>query len=1050
MDSFRPMSGPGRWVGEFARHHSKAISFVVLAVCLAGVYSALGMPSSVFPQTDFPRVVIMVDNGVMPADEMMVRVTRPIEEAMKDVPGAITLRNLTGRGSAELSVFFSWKADMVQAELYVLSRLSQIKSSLPATASFSTHRLTFSAFPVIGISLTSKTRGLRDLWDIARYDIKPRFLRLPGVARVDLVGGRTPEHHVVVDPDRLRAVHLTSEDVVAALTRQNLVASAGMHEEIHTLYLALADGRVFTPREIEDLVIASDEGRAVHLREIGRVVPGQEPVWNVVTADGVESILLNVRSQPDGSTIGIADRLNEELRALRRELPPDLRLAFYYDQSLLVRSSVRSVWEAIGFGLVLSMGILFLFLRRLGTTLIAIAVIPAAVLATLVVLKALGMGFNLMTLGGIAAAIGLIIDDAIVVVEAIHTKIVEGKSSGEAVTEAVGEILRPLVGSTIGPVLVFVPLAFLDGVPGVFFRSLAVTMVSALLASLVLAVTLTPTVAGWVFRRRDGVAGTGAGGAPEEFGPVLGLVVRIYERAARVAFRHPWLTMGLSGLVLLGGIATTLALKSDFLPELDEGGTVIDYIAPPGTSLAETDLMLRQLETILRATPEVETYSRRTGAALGFELVEPHAGDYMIKLKPGHARKASEILSELRRKFQEAAPRFEWEFRGILGDLIGDLTASPEPIEIKLFSTDLEFLKAKAPQVEETIKKVAGVVDTKSGLVVAGPSLRVRVRPGDALRFGLSTDAVASALNLALLGEQASSVVEGDRVVDIRVRLDPSRVATMADLATLPLRGAGGGWVQLSQVADIVEDPGQLELRRDDLRQDVAVTARLEGRDLGSAVAEIQEKLSRDPTLRPGMVEYGGLYLQQQDSFRNLLVVLVLAILLVFTALLVEFNSFAASVSIVFGAVLSLFGTVLALLVTGTSLNIISILGAIIGIGIVHKNGILMLDFVEHVRGQSLSMEEVLLRSGRRRLRPVLMTSLAAALGMLPLAYGIGSGADMLRPLAIAVIGALCVSVLLALVATPTAFLLLSRRSDPPTGESPKLPEPPGSAGLPS
>jgi multidrug efflux pump subunit AcrB len=548
-------------------------------------------------------------------------------------------------------------------------------------------------------------------------------------------------------------------------------------------------------------------------------------------------------------------------------------------------------------------------------------------------------------------------------------------------------------------------------------------MVSALLASLVLAVTLTPSVAAWVFRGRGA-----AGGAPadeEKPGPVLGLVIRVYERAARTAFAHPWLTLGLSGIVLLGGVAVTLGLRSDFLPELDEGGTVIDYIAPPGTSLAETDRMLRRLEEILRATPEVESYSRRTGAALGFELVEPHAGDYLIKLKPRRARNTAAVVAELRQKFQEAAPRFQWELRGILGDLIGDLTASPEPVEIKLFSTDLEFLKKKAPEVEEAIKKVPGIVDTKSGIVVAGPSLRVRVRPVDALRFGLSTDAVASMLNLALLGETASSIVEADRVVDIRVRLDRSRVSRKEDLATLPLRTPAGSWVELSQVADILEDPGELELRRDDLRQDVAVTARLEGRDLGSAIAEIRDKLSRDPSLPPGTVEYGGLYRQQQESFANLLVVLALAILLVFAALLVEFNSFAASAAIVFGAILSLFGTAVALLVTGTSLNIISILGAIIGIGIVHKNGILMLDFVEHLEGQGLSPAEVLVRSGRRRLRPVLMTSLAAALGMLPLAYGIGSGADMLRPLAVAVIGALCVSVLLSLVATPTVYLLL-------------------------
>jgi CzcA family heavy metal efflux pump len=1015
-------------LGEFARRHTKAIFFVVIALCLGGVYSAFGMPSSVFPQTDFPRVVIMVDNGVMPADEMMVRVTRPIEESMKDVPGSVTVRTATSRGSAQVDVFFSWKADMIQSELYVLSRLSQIKSTLPSTATTATHRLTFSAFPVIGISLTSSTRPLRDLWDTARYKIKPRFLRVPGVARVDLVGGRTPEYHVVVDPTNMRALNLSLQDLTAALAKSNFVAPSGMHEENHTLYLAVVDGRAHTPEDIENLAVASDGTRVVRVRDFAKVVPGQEPVFNIVTADGVNSILLNVRSQPDGSTLLIADELKKELQALRREIPPDLRLAFYYDQSLLVRASVRSVWEAIAFGLILSMGILFLFLKRMGSTLIAVAVIPAAVLSTLVVMKALGMSFNLMTLGGIAAAVGLIIDDAIVVVEAIHTKIMMGKDRGDAVTEAVGEILKPLVGSTIGPVLVFVPLAFLDGVAGVFFRALAVTMVVSLLASLVLAVTLTPSVAGWVFRKEKGDRQQ----SPEEVesgGFILRRVIRLYEAAARTAFGNGWLTLGVSGLVFLGGITLFLKLKQEFLPEMDEGGFVIDYVAPPGTSLAEVDRALLELEKMIRATPEVESTSRRTGTALGFELTEPHAGDFMVKLKSKRERKTSEIVSEFRQKFKEAAPRIQWEFKGVLSDLINDLTWSPEPIEIKIFSTDLEFLKKKAPEIEETIKNISGVVDTKNGLVVAGPSLSVRIRPGDAQRFGLNTDDVAQALNIALLGQTASSILEADRVVDIRVRVDSSRIGTMSLLEKLPLRAPGGSWVLLSQVADITEDPGQLELRREDLRQYFAVTGRLEGRDLGSGIADIREKLSRDPSLPPGMIEYGGLYHEQQESFRNLTVVLIMAILLVFAALLVEFGSFAASVAIVFGAVLSLFGTVLALWVTGVSINIISLLGAIIGIGIVHKNGILMLDAVEQFRTGSQSLEEALLRSGRRRLRPVLMTSLAAALGMLPLAYGIGSGADMLKPLAISVIGALCISVLLSLVATPTVYLLLTRVS---------------------
>ena len=1013
-------------VGEFAHRHAKALCFIVLAVSLGGVYCALGMPSSVFPQTDFPRVVVLVDNGVMPADEMMARITRPIEEAMKNVPSVVRVRTLTGRGSAEVSVFFDWKADMVHSELYVLTRLSQLKSALPSTATFGVHRLTFSAFPIIGISLTSGTRTLRDLWETAQYQIKPRFLRVPGVARVDLVGGRTPEFHVVVDPARLRAVNLSLSDLTSALSKSNLLESAGMHEENHTLYLAVVDGRVRTPEEIESLAISSDGARIIRIRDVARVVPGQEPVFNVVTADGVKSILLNIRSQPDGSTLAIADHLKDELRNLRKELAPDLKLAFFYDQSLWVRASVQSVWEAIGFGLLLSMVILYLFLKRLGTTLIAVAVIPAAVLTTLVVMKVAGMSFNLMTLGGIAAAVGLIIDDAIVVVEAIHTKIMSGLPRIRAVPTAVGEILKPLVGSTIGPVVVFVPLAFLDGVPGVFFRALAVTMVVSLLASLVLAVTLTPALAGWIFRapRGDGAR------SPEEIesgGFLLSRVIRVYEGAARRAFGHPWLTLGFSGVVLLGGMILYTVLKSDFLPEMDEGGFVIDYVGESGTSLAETDRMLLELEKILRTTPEVESYSRRTGTSIGLELAEPHTGDFLVKLRPKRARTTGEVMSYLREKFKQGAPRIQWDFHNILGDLIEDLESAPQPIEIRIFSTDLEFLRKKAPEIEAKIQKISGIVDTKSGIVVAGPSLSVRVRSADAQRFGITADDVSQALSTAMLGQTASSVLDADRVIDIRVRVNPARLDRMALIGNLPLRTPSGSWIQLSQVADITMDPGQLELRREDLRQDVAVTARLEGRDLGSAIAEIKSKLAHDPSLPPGMVEFGGLYQEQQDAFRKLTVVLVMALLLVFIALLLEFGSFIASLSIVYGAILSLFGTILALQLTGTSENIISRLGAIIGIGIVHKNGILMLDFVEHLLAEGLPLEEALVRSGRRRLRPVLMTSMAAALGMLPLAYGIGSGTDMLRPMAISVIGALCISVLLSLIATPTLYLLLSR-----------------------
>ncbi|NOZ21719.1 MAG: efflux RND transporter permease subunit [Planctomycetes bacterium] len=1011
-------------LGRFVTRHAVSITFITIALCGAGVYSAFNIPSSVFPQTDFPRVVVLVDNGVMPADEMMATITRPIEEAMKDIPGSVNIRSATGRGAAEVNVFFTWSVDMIQSELYVLSRLSQIRSTLPATAETSVFRLTFSAFPIIGISLTSKTRSIVDLWETARYDLKPRFLRFPGVARVDLVGGRAPEYHVVVDLVKLHAAHLSLTEITDALTKNNLITSTGMHEEDHRLYLAVVDGRVHTIQDIENITVALTNGHPVRIRDFARVQRGPEPVFNIVTADGVNAVLLNIRSQPDGSTLNIAARLEKELRTLRRELPPDMKLAYYYDQSLFVRSSVESAWEAILFGLILSVLIIFLFLKNWGTTLVATMLIPVTVLTTLAAMDVMGLSFNLMTLGGIAAAIGLVIDNAIVVVEAIHTKAATGMPPREAIQAGIGEIFLPLSSSTLTPVVVFIPLAFLNGITGVFFRALALTMVVALLTSLVLAVTFTPSLAAWFIRKRPG------GEAHEHLGEggfLLRLVVGVYEIALRFALRHRFLTLGACGIVLLAGISLYDRLESEFLPSMDEGGFVIDYFTPPGTSLAETNRQILQAEEILRGIPELESYSRRTGAHLALAIVEPNVGDFLVKLKSNRKRTTGEVIAELRHKFHVAVPGIQWEFPGILGDLIGDLMWAPQPIEIKLFSTDLDFLKKKAPEIEEKIKKIRGVVDTFDGLVYTGPSIRFRVRYLDAQRFGLSADDVAAAVNTAMLGKTASSVLEGDRIIPIRVKADPSQIDRIASLRDLPLRAADGTLIKLSQVVDVVEDPGELELHREDLRQDVAVTARLEGRDMGSAMAEIRSVLSQDKSIPSEMVEYGGLYHQQQKSFYNLLIVLMTAVMLVFTVLLLEFRSFYEPISIVFGAVLALFGSVLALWITGTSMNVVSFLGAIIGVGIVAKNGILMLDLVEHHRNEGLDLVEALVRSGRRRLRPVLMTSMAAALGMLPLAYGIGSGADMLRPLAIAVIGALCISVLLSLVATPVVYLLMMR-----------------------
>jgi multidrug efflux pump subunit AcrB len=782
------------------------------------------------------------------------------------------------------------------------------------------------------------------------------------------------------------------------------------------LYLTVVDGRLHDAEEISDLPLRIADGRVVRLGTFARVERSSEPVMDVVTANGSDAVLLNVYSQPDGSTLEIADRVHQLMDQMRRNLPPEMKLSLFYDQSLLVQGSVHSVWDAIIFGLILAVAILYLFLWDAGMTLIATAVIPITVLITILAMKLFGQSFNLMTLGGIAAAIGLVIDDAIVVVEAIHVKMSTGLSRVQVIESAIGDILPPLVGSTLTPVVVFIPLAFLTGIAGVFFRALALTMVIALLASLVLAITITPSLAAW-FVKSPKQNGT----ADREEGILFGVLVAAYESLVRLALRHRWFVMGLCLLVFAGSFVLYGRLKSDFLPPMDEGGFIIDYVAPPGSSLEESDRQMRIAEKILATVPEVESYSRRTGTALGVGIVEPNTGDFLVKLRPSRSRTSEQIIADVRQQFRAALPRIEWEFPGILTDLIGDLTWSDEPIEIKIFSTDTSLLKKQATAIEEMLENVPGIVDTTSGIVYTGPTISLRVRAAEARRFGLTTSGIGQAVNIAMLGQITSTVLEGDRVLNIRVKADPTSIDRIEKIRQLPLRAADGTVIRLDQVADVVTELGQLELHRDDLRQNISVTARLQDRDLGSAMRDVQRVVGNGAGMANSNIEYGGLFAEQQQSFRNLLVVLLTALALVFIVALVEFRSFYEPAAIIFGAALSVFGIILALLITGMTVNIVTLLGAIIGAGIVHKNGLLMLDAVKDLREKGVELQEAIVEAGARRLRPVLMTSLAAGLGMLPLALGIGA-ANILRPLAIAVIGAIGISVLLSLVATPVVY----------------------------
>ena len=1010
----------------------RAVLVLVALLCAAGLYAAWRLPSAIFPQTDFPRIVIIVDNGVAPAEQTLVSVTRPVEEAMNGIPGIRDIRSTTQRGSCDVNLFFNWDVDITQSLQLVQARLSQL--NLPPSAEIRrVERLTFAVFPVAGYSLTSETRDPASLRDLANLVVRPRLARLAGVAAVSIAGGQVREYQAVIDPQRLVARGVSIQQVVDAVRNSNIIASPGLIEENHQLELALVTGQALNFDELNAIVVATVNNSPVKLEDVATVGQGVEPQYTIVTADGRPAVLLNVTRQPDANTVTVVDELTAELKAVRPLLPKDVRVSTFYDQSLLVRESMKSVRDAILLGLLLSVVILYAFLRNWGTTFVAILVIPVTVLVTFLAMWLVGLSFDLMTLGGVAAAIGLVIDDAIVVVENIYTHLARGQGRRAAVEAAISEITVPIIGSTVTPVVVFLPLTLLTGVTGVFFRSLALTMAVALLTSLVLALSFTPVLAERFVRagKRDDRAGGRPRDEEEEQrqgGRLLRAVVRRYERVLGRALDRPLAVLLIMAGVVAGSYMLYRGLGSEFLPAFDEGAFVLDYIAPAGSSLEETDRMLRHVERMLDETPEVESYSRRTGLQLGLSITEPNTGDFLVKLKAARARSTDEVESDLRHSIETSEPALEVEFVGILSDLIGDLVSSPEPVEIKIFGEDTKALDAKAEQVEASIKKVPGVVDTNPGVVVSGPAVTFKVDPQRAARFGVTPADVAAAVTTAMSGDASSSILQQGRLVSVRVIYPAELRKSLDALRSLQVRSPTGALFRLDQVAEARYDKGQTEVNRESLRQYVPVTARLEGKDLGTAVSEIQGRLARDVKFPPGMtVEYGGLYQEQRASFRELALSLVLAVVLVFITLLVEFRSFAHPVAIVAGAVLALGGVLLGLFLTGETLNVVSLMGMIMVVGIVAKNGILMLDAVEEHLAAGDSLREALLRSGRRRFRPVLMTSLAAILGMLPLALALGAGAELLQPLAIAVIGGLAVALLLSLVVTPTVYVMLRR-----------------------
>jgi len=1025
--------------------HLKSILFIIVALSCFGVFLAFGIPIAVFPSTNFPRIVVGVDNGVMPIDQMQVTVTRPLEEVINSVPGLDHILSITSRGSAEIDLFFNWNVDMFQTLDIVNAALARVQTTLPSSAIVTTNRLTFAAFPIMGYSLTSETVPQTVMWQLATYSIKPRLNRISGLSTVVVQGGQEPEFQIQPDPAKLVETQVTIPNLLDAVSKSNLIDSPGLLEQNHELVLGLVSGQVRTPAEIGGIVVKTTAASVpITIRDVASVSPSVKPVYTVVTANGRPAVLLNIYRQPHSNTVAVANGVHAEIDQLRRSLPPGISLQPFYDQSDIVKASISSVRDAILIGIVLAAIILVLFLRDWGSSIVAGLVIPVTITITFIVLRAMGQSFNLMTLGGLAAAVGLVIDDAIVVVENVVLHRDAGQSRADAIRSALREIRVPLVGSTITPIVVFLPLVTITGVTGTFFRALAVTVAVALLTSLGLALSWTPALSHLLLRSHGVPADRGTpGGIPERApGPrraqhevattgIMGRLTRLYERAIKAAVARP-LILAMLGLILIAvSFLCYRTLGSDLLPTMDEGGFVLDYLMPAGSSLADTNRVLVSVEKIIHSIPEVESTSRRTGLQLGLATVtEANTGDISVMLKSKRSRGVEEVIADVRDRVNKQYPQLATDFHQVLEDMIGDLTSSPDPIEIKLFSENVDLLKVWAPKVGDAIKSIPAVKDVKNGVenTVSGPALTFVVDQTVAARAGFTPQEVELDASAIFQGEPATApIVANNRPYTLRVTFPPETRASLDAIRNTLLVSSTGKIATLGTLATIQNDPGQIEIRRENLQRDIAVTGRLEGMSLGTGIALVQKKVAALHIPSAIRVEYGGLYQQQQQSFHDLLLVLAAAVVLVFTVLLLEFGTFAAPIAILASALLSTSGVFFALFVTRTTFNISSFMGLIMVIGIVAKNGILLLDADQKFRAEGTSPREAMVEAGERRLRPIVMTALATIAGMIPLSLAVGAGSQMLQPLAIAVIGGILASMVLSLIVTPTVHYFLSK-----------------------
>jgi CzcA family heavy metal efflux pump len=1002
------------------------VYLLIGAISAVGIAVAFRLPSAIYPELEFSRITVVVSGSALGARQVLFAITRPIEEVVSVIPGVTRVQSRTIRGATEINVTFAPKTDMQFALQQVQARVNQVNTQLPQGLDIQVERLTPSLFPILSYNLEGGDPAT--LYDIATYQIRPLFSRVPGVGRVDVQASDVRELEVVADPAKLAAVQMTYDDLATAIKSSSTVSAVGRVPANYRQYLVVTTTEARSADDVANIVI----GHGMRVRDIATVVMGTEDHVRIVAGDGRPAALLNVTRQIGGNAVAIADSIAAIANALGPSLPPGVHLKPIYDQAALVRDAVKSVRDAMLIGAVLAVIVLLLFLRHGRITAISASSIPLTMAITVFVMWLLGQTFNLMTLGAMAIAIGLVIDDAVVVTENIIRHYHANPDRDAAVHDAVRELIWPVTTSTITTVVVFLPLGLLTGVEGQFFHALSIVLTIAVLVSLLLALSIIPLLADQFITPADVRESKedelkhpgGVRGALARVGEGIDALSVKYERAlGGVLHRARWMIVAAVVLVLAGIVAHQF-VGTGFLPEMDEGAFVLDYFTPGGTALSETDREVHIAERILLNTPEVDGISRRTGAELGLFATEQNTGDIVVRLKPPNQRGSSsfEIIDDVRVRINAAVPRLHIEFVQILSDVINDLAGAARPVEIKLFGSDLALLESYGEKLGKKLEEVQGLEDLFNGVSEPSAEMAMTIKTAEANRAGLTPDQVSAQVSGALLGVEAGALRLEDRAVGIRARAPDSVRFDQQHLVSLPLLSPlTRGPVQLGTIADFKPTDTRAQLLRENQQQMIDIRADISGRSLGTIMKDVKAVVAANPPPSGVRLELAGQYASQQEAFRALLIVLALAAVSVVAIMLIQFESFVEPLVILLAAPLSFVGAMLLLLITGTPLNVSSFMGLILLVGLIVKNGIILLDFTRHrMREGGLALEPAIREAARIRLRPILMTTLCTLFGLFPLALGLGAGSEMQKPLALAVIGGLALSTPITLFLVPT------------------------------